>query len=221
MNVVSDDGVSRLKTVRDSQDAPAWKPKAKIKEKAAPKVIESFTPDEVDRLLEKVAQLGRDQRKFGRRRPNAKRATIPSSAGPHASGFIEFVDNIPVPLSAVRKLQFSAMLSDTAQAATRKAEEIASEKLRHLSSKSRPLKLTALKQRGDVVEKTSEAVSSNEVPVPYITAASGSCTDGPLARARVASLTTRARPNRVTSKTASHSKKAADLDVKALRRGLI
>ena len=78
--------------------------------------------------------------------------------------------------------------------------------------------VAALKQSGGVVEKTSEALSSNEVPVPYITAASGSCTDGPLARARVASLTTQARPNRVTSKTASHSKKAADLAVKALLR---
>ena len=84
----------------------------------------------MNRLLEKVSQLGRDQRQFGRRRQHAKRSAAPLATKAHAKGFVEFVEDVPARLSAVRKLRVTAELSETALAATKLAEEAASEKLR-------------------------------------------------------------------------------------------
>ena len=96
VEAVGEDGVLRLKTVRDSQAAPERKPKAKKKDTAAPTVVETFTADEVNRLLEKVAGLCRDQKRFGRRRQGAKRT--------HAA-----------PTASTRSLQASRSSSTTSQ----------------------------------------------------------------------------------------------------------
>ena len=200
IEVVGDDGVKRHKTVRDSQSAPELKKKARKKETITPTVVETFTADEIKRLLEKLSSLDRDQKKFGRRKLGAKRATpVASTVTMHPAGFKEFVEDKPVKLGALAKLNATARLCEAAAAATKQAEEEA-----HEEQKEKQLPAFAF-LKSDVDTKLP-CISCHNVECTCVHA---SCvlsepSRTPLERIAIFDGDRRMRPTRTSRPTGSH-----------------
>ena len=221
--VTSEDGTTKAQVIRDSCSAPARRPKAIVERKAKEyTVTESFTTDEVERLLSKVCALGRDQKKFGRRKLGAKRATATTASTAHPAGFKEFVSDEPVKLSALDEIRATARLGEAAAEATKQAE---SEERQRTQAKAKE------KESEWVFLHMSDSVSVTDLPcstLPVSTSNESCASTGPvvsvpslslLERATVFDGELRPRPTRTRGASSSSSVRDTNRALYSLLRG--